>query len=214
MNRWNVKKIVCMMLFPLCYITGLNTIKPYLTFTTYFIFWILYFCLLFSISLYAIKKYKISFHAKRMTLSNYVNELVISFILSILVLSLVSILMVGVDSVISGNLSIVKRESWIEKISEKSIRTIVIIIGITIGPISEEMFFRGFLYSILKSKVPIFYAMFLQSLIFTVVHQYDIRDSTSIFLFGIAFAVIYEKRKTLLSSIYVHIITNLIHLIA
>lgn len=82
------------------------------------------------------------------------------------------------------------------------------ILCFTFIPIIEEVFFRGFLYNALKSRMPIVVAVILQSIVFTYGHPYNSLELIRIFLIGIAFAIIYEKRKNLLSPIFVHGIMN------
>lgn len=80
----------------------------------------------------------------------------------------------------------------------------------TIGPVAEELFFRGFLYNALKSRVRIGLAVIIQAAIFAIIHNEGFAYSIIIFFIGIALAVIYEKRKTLLTPILVHIAKNAI----
>ena len=80
----------------------------------------------------------------------------------------------------------------------------------TIGPVIEEIFFRGFLYNVLKTKFSLAMACIIQAIIFTLYHQYNFLQSLWIFLFGVALAVIYERRDNLLSPCFVHCINNAI----
>jgi membrane protease YdiL (CAAX protease family) len=48
----------------------------------------------------------------------------------------------------------------------------------------------------------------IQALMFSAFHQYDIFNSLRVFLFGIAFAVIYEKRKNIIAPISAHVFVN------
>lgn len=81
---------------------------------------------------------------------------------------------------------------------------------ITLGPVAEELFFRGFLYNAFKSRMSVANAAALQALVFAAFHQYDLFNSLRIFLFGIAFVIVYEKRKNLLSPISAHVFVNAI----
>jgi membrane protease YdiL (CAAX protease family) len=83
-----------------------------------------------------------------------------------------------------------------------------LILGFTLGPIAEELFFRGFLYNVLKSRVRIALAIAIQAGIFALCHMEGVAYSIIVLLIGVALAIIYEKRKTLLTPIIVHIIKN------
>jgi len=80
--------------------------------------------------------------------------------------------------------------------------------GFTISPITEELFYRGFLYNALKTKTSILIATIIQSAIFTVTHRYGLFNSFIVFLLGIALAIIYEKKRNLLIPAFVHCINN------
>ncbi len=84
----------------------------------------------------------------------------------------------------------------------------LLIIAISIGPIVEEFFFRGFLFNALKSRLPIWIAVFVQAILFSAMHNDDMMHSFGVFLFGIALAIIYEHKKDLLSPIVVHSLGN------
>jgi hypothetical protein len=72
----------------------------------------------------------------------------------------------------------------------------------------EEFFFRAFLYNALRSRMNVSLAVVLQALVFTAVHIYPLYYSMLIFLIGIALALVYERRKNLLSPILVHALIN------
>jgi membrane protease YdiL (CAAX protease family) len=78
----------------------------------------------------------------------------------------------------------------------------------TLGPVAEEWFFRGVLYNALRSKLSIPLAASVQALIFTSVHVENLFGSIAIFALGVALAVMYERRKNLLSPIILHVIKN------
>jgi hypothetical protein len=88
----------------------------------------------------------------------------------------------------------------------------LLIFGCTVMPAIEEIYFRGFLYNALKTRVRLWMALVVQALVFAGIHRYDIAGSILVFLTGIAFAVAYEKRKNLLTPTLMHCITNAIAL--
>ena len=76
-----------------------------------------------------------------------------------------------------------------------------------IGPIIEELFFRGFLYPALRKKIGTFLSILLSSALFSLLHMTFV-GFLPIFFLGILLAYIYEKSGSLLSSITIHIIHN------
>jgi membrane protease YdiL (CAAX protease family) len=81
-------------------------------------------------------------------------------------------------------------------------------LAFAVGPAIEEIFFRGFLYNALKTRSSLAIACIAQALIFSLYHQCDLLQSLWIFLFGVALAIIYEKRRNLLAPYFVHSISN------
>lgn len=77
-----------------------------------------------------------------------------------------------------------------------------------IGPIIEELFFRGFLYGALKKRIGIFWSMMATAILFATLHAHLV-GFLPIMALGIFLAYIYEKTGTLVSSITVHMIHNL-----
>lgn len=76
-----------------------------------------------------------------------------------------------------------------------------------IGPVIEELFFRGFLYSALKKYIGIFWAMTATASLFAVLHTHVV-GFFPIMALGMLLAYLYEKTGTLVSSITVHVIHN------
>lgn len=85
-----------------------------------------------------------------------------------------------------------------------------LVLSFTIGPIAEEIFFRGFLYNAFRARMPAVVAGLLQSAIFAVCHVYSPIQIAVVFLMGVVLTGVYEWRKRLLTPILVHIGVNLI----
>ncbi len=86
---------------------------------------------------------------------------------------------------------------------------VILITGIAIAPLCEELYIRGFLYNALKTRFPMLIAVLLQAAIFALLHfRRRLLVGLSIFLMSIPFALIYERRKTLLSPIFLHGVLN------
>jgi membrane protease YdiL (CAAX protease family) len=118
---------------------------------------------------------------------------------------------VGVLAKISGTR--IEPSHWVwfpAVIPNKTLVLIILLLAFTLGPVAEEIFFRGFIYSWLRTRFSIFLAISFQAVAFSLVHRGGLLESVYYFLIGIAFAIIYEKRKELLSPIIVHAMLNAI----
>lgn len=80
---------------------------------------------------------------------------------------------------------------------------------VVVAPISEEIFFRGFLYQALRKRWGIKMGAFSSGLAFAIVH-FDWVVLISFTLLGIGFALLYEKTRSLISCIMAHGIFNAI----
>ncbi|RIW32542.1 CPBP family intramembrane metalloprotease [Bacillus salacetis] len=77
-----------------------------------------------------------------------------------------------------------------------------------ISPIYEEIFYRGFLYRWLRTRVGFKGAILLSSLIFTIVHIPTYNVMPVNFFSGIIFALAYERTGSIWPSVLVHGLTN------
>ncbi len=83
-----------------------------------------------------------------------------------------------------------------------------VVLSFTLGPVAEEVFFRGFIYGWLRVRIPLLFAIGIQAVFFSVMHGTGLLTSVLIFLAGIALAVIYEKRRELMTPVIVHSAMN------
>lgn len=77
-----------------------------------------------------------------------------------------------------------------------------------ISPIYEELFYRGFLYRWLRTRIGFYGAIAISSTIFTVVHipAYNVMPVN--FFSGVIFALAYERTNSIWPSVLIHGITN------
>jgi len=76
-----------------------------------------------------------------------------------------------------------------------------------LGPIAEEIFFRGFVYSAIKKRMGLVWAVLLSSVLFAGLHAHLV-GFFPIVVLGILLAYLYEKSGSLIPSITVHVIHN------
>lgn len=84
----------------------------------------------------------------------------------------------------------------------------MMLIACTIAPFGEELFFRGMLYQWLKQHVDVRSAILLQGIIFGFIHTYGVLHSVLASFLGIAFALVYELRKTIVTPVTLHVLQN------
>ena len=86
---------------------------------------------------------------------------------------------------------------------------ITILYGYLLGPVTEELCFRGLMYSILrKSNIHYMLVIFIQALLFGVMHM-NVVQSTYAFLLGMALGYIRYKYNTIFLSCGAHIVFNI-----
>ena len=97
-------------------------------------------------------------------------------------------------------------EMFMEEKNTKILFFLTIFISI-LGPIIEEMFFRGFMYSALRKRLGIWAGAFLSGSIFSLLHT-NVVGFLPIMTLGVLLAYLYEKTGSLVAPIAVHIIHN------
>ena len=85
---------------------------------------------------------------------------------------------------------------------------LIIIDGAFIAVLIEELFFRGIIHRILKTKLPAGAAVILSSAIFAAVH-FDLWNFIPLFLTGVVLAIAYDMSKSIYVPILLHAANNL-----
>ena len=101
---------------------------------------------------------------------------------------------------------------WVLEEQSTFILVSLLLFGIIIAPIIEEIIFRGFFQPALKNALGGRYAIVAGASLFAAVHM-DAFAFLQIFILGILLGYLYEKTKTLAASIVVHILHNSLTLI-
>ncbi len=85
---------------------------------------------------------------------------------------------------------------------------IVSIVAVTLAPLMEELFFRGFLYPVLARKTGTFLGILVTSLLFGLLHGAQLGYSWAvliIFLVGVVLTTVRAVTKSVASSFLVHV---------
>ena len=76
-----------------------------------------------------------------------------------------------------------------------------------LGPIIEEIFFRGFMYNAIKKHIGIIGAAFISASVFSLLHT-NIVGFFPIMILGLLLAYLYERTGSLVASMTVHVVHN------
>ncbi|MBA3485097.1 MAG: CPBP family intramembrane metalloprotease [Pirellulales bacterium] len=88
------------------------------------------------------------------------------------------------------------------------------LITFTLVPISEEVFFRGFLQNAFRARKPWLLATIVQCAIFGFGHSFGIVHAVGACVMGIVLTVLYEWRQFLITPIMVHAGSNFLSAVA
>ena len=78
-----------------------------------------------------------------------------------------------------------------------------------VGPVLEEVYCRRYIYNMIKSDFGVSTGVIVSAFIYMVLHGLRI-DFVHLFIPGIIYALVYEKTKSIWSSIVVHSFNNMI----
>ncbi|HEX19855.1 MAG TPA: CPBP family intramembrane metalloprotease [Acidiferrobacteraceae bacterium] len=103
-------------------------------------------------------------------------------------------------------------EVMIDIYRSASIKPLFWLAIIVVGPIFEELFFRGFLFTgLVQSRIGAIGALLITASVWAVVHQqYELMDIFWIFIIGILLGVTRMKTGSLLPGIAIHMAMNLV----
>jgi membrane protease YdiL (CAAX protease family) len=89
----------------------------------------------------------------------------------------------------------------------------VITLGVVVAPMAEEFIFRGYLYAVFKSRLGLLPAMILNAGLFAAIHL-NLASLPSLFVLAVCFTIAYETTGSILVSMGMHALFNLIMLFA
>lgn len=83
----------------------------------------------------------------------------------------------------------------------------IVITACLFAPITEEIIFRGMLYTLFKRRIGVFWGCVGNSVLFSLIH-YNILSCVVLFVFSCSLTYIYEKESSLLIPIISHSVFN------
>jgi hypothetical protein len=105
------------------------------------------------------------------------------------------------------------QEEFRELAVQESATPLLLLGAVVFGPVAEELFYRGLLFTALRRRLPLWPAMGLSGLLFGVSHLQTTLDGYLLVLLviiplGMFLAWIYERRGTLVVPILAHAVFN------
>lgn len=85
--------------------------------------------------------------------------------------------------------------------------SLLVFSAVILAPLWEELIFRGLLYGYLKSRMSVFAALLVSSLIFSAYH-FNLDALMPLLIVGIATGYIYERTRSLYFAIFFHALFN------
>ncbi|WP_289355499.1 type II CAAX endopeptidase family protein [Paenibacillus sp. S-12] len=127
----------------------------------------------------------------------------------ILLLIIFSLAAVYLTSLLGNTVENSKTESLKQNVTLFTLFLGIVSAGI-ISPVYEEIFYRGFIYRWLRTRVGMGGAILISALIFTAAHYPTTNAMPVNFIGGVIFAWAYERTGSVVPAILVHSFTNTI----
>jgi membrane protease YdiL (CAAX protease family) len=139
---------------------------------------------------------------KKLLRVNKLKDSVESFILFIPLLFLISF-------IIQNILPEYKQQEIVLNFKSNLSKDKVLLLHVLImAPVVEEIIFRGYIYRILKTKIPIMFAIIISSTLFSLIH-YNVLSFILLFVLSIFLTYIYERNGSIMCPIIIHSLFNL-----
>jgi len=100
-------------------------------------------------------------------------------------------------------------EEILRSLTDRSAIIWLIVIGVVLAPLSEEMFYRGMLYPVFRRYLSPGWAMAVSGIIFGLAH-FDLWRAIPLAVGGAGLCYIYEKTRSILVTTVAHGVWNLI----
>jgi len=97
--------------------------------------------------------------------------------------------------------------STVDATQQPILEGLVILTGVVLAPLVEELLFRGVLYQALRRRMPVGSAALVSALIFALMH-FNLLLFIPLTLMGLVFALVYERSGSLIPTILVHACNN------
>ena len=89
----------------------------------------------------------------------------------------------------------------------------LLVAGIVVAPVVEEVFFRGFVFAGLRTRYEWKKAAVISSILFALIH-FQLTAMIPIFILGFIFSYLYHRSNSIWPAIVMHVSTNALALVA
>lgn len=158
--------------------------------------------------IYVVKLYGADIKEIGLTLNKYGKNIIIGIIGGI-VLWIICSLVNEVVKIFAGSIPV---HPYIQKLNiskSSSIKYIILFSLVLLTPIAEEIFFRGFVFTVFKKRYGRFIGIIASSILFMIFH-FQILWFAQILIVGICLAILFEYSCSLVSVVIAHSIINLL----
>ena len=166
--------------------------------------------LVFAIPYLAFRSQGISISIKSIALTKVIKEFLIALLVFIGIVIVIGVCAFLIELILPAQDDLPDRLQWTAFGMGNISAIAFMFFAVILAPIAEEFYFRRFLYRALKSRMNWILAILIQAAFFAITHQYGLRDTFGVFIIGIILALIYDKRKTLITPIFTHAMINAI----
>jgi len=179
---------------------------------------------LIGLCLYCVTgRYRLPFTALGLTAKNLIRNVIFAILMTILLL-LAEQVIVNIAVYIGKLLSTVEIEKLIRQEAQEQLKSLPTSISdpimmlaafvlLILVPVSEEMLFRGIAYVALRDRLGKVRGLLLSAILFASLHGL-VFHFIPLFLLGVGLAYLYERTRSLIPCIVVHLLINVVAMIS
>jgi membrane protease YdiL (CAAX protease family) len=153
------------------------------------------------------KYYDAEFEDLGITAHHVIRNIFIGLLAGALLISIISALQPAIAQFLGGD-----HDQLAVRMLRKSKSSVVFFImtfsAVFLAPLSEEVFNRGFTYTIIRKRYGKVIGVILSSLFFVALH-FDIWNAVYLFIMSIGLTLLFERTKSLVPGITAHALVNL-----
>ncbi|HID06449.1 MAG TPA: CPBP family intramembrane metalloprotease [Armatimonadetes bacterium] len=89
----------------------------------------------------------------------------------------------------------------------------VVLVGSIVAPIIEETIFRGIFYTALRQHLGVLSSAIISATLFALLHPQSVIGACPLLVLGVAFALLYEARRSLIAVVVTHALVNCVSIV-
>ncbi len=151
--------------------------------------------------------YDAEFEDLGLTVQHFIRNILIGVMVGLLLVAVVSAIEPVISSILGKN-----HDDFHVRMLKKTKGTLPFLImafsAVFLAPLSEEIFARGFTYTIIKKRFGRIIGIIFSSIFFVSLHL-DIWNAVYLFIIGIGLTILFDRTKSLVPGITAHALINL-----